>query len=165
MTVSRALTALVVAGITAWALFFRPPLLGGETSYVIVSGDSMLPTLRSGDLVVARKRDDYAKGDILVYAVPKGEPGEGVLIIHRVVGGDARSGYVLRGDNRESDDPWRPNAGEVQGAAVFDVPKLGLVLGVIASPLGLGLLAAMIAFFFVLPRKDDAPPPADETDA
>ena len=165
MTANRVLTVLLVAGLAAWALLLRPPLLGGETSYVIVSGDSMLPTLRNGDLVVAREHDEYATGDVLVYAVPEGEPGEGVLIIHRVVGGDARSGYVLRGDNRENDDPWRPTPDEVRGSAVFDIPKVGLVLGLIASPLGLGLLAAMIAFLFVLPRKEDPPPPKDETDA
>jgi signal peptidase len=123
----------------------------------------MLPMLRNGDLVVARKHDEYETGDILVYAVPEGEPGEGVLIIHRIVGGDARSGYVLRGDNRDDDDPWRPTADEVKGEAVLDVPKLGLVLGVIASPLGLGLLAAILAFLFVLPRKQDERPEEKES--
>jgi len=153
----RALTILVVSAAVLWGIFLRPPLLGGNMSYIIVSGRSMLPTLENGDLVLAQRGNVYSKGDVLAYAVPEGVPGAGVLIIHRVIGGDARRGYILQGDNREGADPWRPQPRDIRGEMIWSLPRAGLVFAYMGTPLGLAALAALIAFFLVLPRKDSRP--------
>ena len=49
--ISLGLLLLVLAGL----VYFRPPLLGGDTSFIMVSGVSMQPTLWEGDLVVVKK--------------------------------------------------------------------------------------------------------------
>lgn len=67
-----------------------------------MKGDSMWPSLRAGDVACVEP---------LV-----GEPGPGevvlarladVLVVHRVLQRDA-SGYVLRGDNSDTEDPLLP---------------------------------------------------------
>jgi signal peptidase I len=147
---ARATTVtLAVALIVAWLLVLRPQLLGGAAAYVIVSGSSMNPALAHGDLVVAKKRDSYRAGEIIAYRVPKGEPGENALVIHRIVGGSVADGYLTRGDNRNGRDPWRPKPGDVLGSSSVRIPRAGLILVFIQTPLGLALLAGLATFLFV----------------
>ena len=141
--------ALAVVLIVAWAVLLRPELLGGPAAYVIVSGASMEPTLAHGDLVVATRKDSYRVGDVVAYRVAKGEPGEGALVIHRVVGGSATAGYLTKGDSREGRDLWRPRPSDVLGSVSFRVPRVGLLLVSMRTPLGLATLAGLTAFLFV----------------
>lgn len=139
--------ALVLAAL--WFVFLRPAPLGGPGTYVIVSGESMLPSLHTGDLVVALKARSYDRGDVVVFRVPRGTPGGGTPVIHRIVSGSTGGGFVLRGDNRQFRDPWLPTAAELDGKAVFTVPKVGLVLAFLHAPLGLALAAGLFTFLLV----------------
>jgi signal peptidase I len=133
---------LVIAAAVAVAVGLMRP--GGPIGYVVVAGDSMLPTLNGGDVVFIAKRGTYGVGDVVAYRVPQGEPGAGIVVIHRVVGGSAASGFVLRGDNKEDLDPWRPRSGDVVGKQVVRVPRFGLMLAFLRTPLGLSALAALV---------------------
>lgn len=147
---SASLTLSVLVGLAAWAVFLRPTFLGGDTTYVIVSGTSMEPTLRAGDLVLARRRTAYAVGDVVVYgARPEGAAAD-KLIIHRIVGGSARDGYVLRGDNRDRRDVWRPRSGDVRGALVIGIPAVGAVLAKLQEPRFLTAALAGVLVFLVV---------------
>jgi signal peptidase I len=133
------------AAVSAWAVFLRPQVLGGPASYVLVAGTSMKPTLHTGDLVVALKQDSYRAGQIIAYHVPNG-PGKGSLIIHRIVGGSGQIGYLTKGDHRQEPDQWNPKAEDVDGRLVLHVPRAGVVFLWLRSPLGVALLAALVAF-------------------
>lgn len=141
---------LVVAGVAAWVALLRPAFLGGDTSYVIVSGTSMEPTLHAGDLVLARRHAAYEPGDVIVYGVrPEGATAD-KLIIHRVVGGSASSGYVTQGDNRDRRDAWRPTGGDVRGALAVRVPAVGAVLSRLQQPRFLtAAIAGALVFLLV----------------
>ncbi len=141
--------ALTFAVVVAWVLLLRPQLLGGPAAYVIVSGKSMEPALHNGDLVVALKKSSYRDGDVIAYRIPKGDPGEGSLVIHRVIGGSASAGYVTQGDNREGRDLWEPKPRDVLGSTVVRAPRVGLALGFVQTPLGLAISAALATFLFV----------------
>lgn len=138
-------TLVVLAGAIAWAALLSPTFMGGPASYVLVSGESMEPALHGGDLVVTRERADYAVGDVVAYRVPKGEIGEGAIVIHRIVGGGP-GGYLLRGDNRGQDDLWRPTRDDVVGSMWFSLSGAGLYVARISQPLPLACLMALIAF-------------------
>lgn len=103
---------LLVLG--AWAVTLRPTQLGGPASFIVVSGDSMEPTLHSGDLVILRAQDTYELGDIVTFAVPEGEPGAGALVIHRLTASEGGA-WVPRGDNRDREDEWRPTDDDIRG--------------------------------------------------
>jgi signal peptidase len=147
-SVVRAALALGLAA--SWLVLLRPQNLGGPAAYVIVAGDSMLPDLRTGDLVVAARQPAYGIGDVIVYAIPDGEPGAGSQVIHRIVGGDSAAGFITQGDNRDTVDPWRPTPGEIVGRPALSIPALGRALAFVRSPLGLGALAGFGAFVFIL---------------
>lgn len=135
-----------------WFVFFRPNALGGSTGYIVVEGSSMVPTLHNGDLVIVRARDSYDVGDIIAFEVPEGS-GPEELVIHRVVGGSSTDGYVTRGDNRTTIDPWRTAHDDVVGSSIARIPRLGTVAGWIASPFPIGLLVgAVLASMYWLYR-------------
>jgi signal peptidase I len=140
--------ALIVVG---WGLLFRPQFLGGPAAYVMVSGTSMEPVLHTGDLVIAHRRSHYRVGDTVLYRVPKGETGAGALIIHRIIGGSRRSGWMVKGDNRDTPDLWRPKSNEVIGSRWVRVPAVGRVLAYAMTPLALASLSTVLALLFGLP--------------
>jgi signal peptidase I len=144
-----ALTGATVALIVAWALLLRPQLLGGPATYVIVSGHSMDPTLATGDFVVALERSSYRVGDVVAYRVPKGDPGAGVLVIHRITGGSPQAGFVTQGDNRDGPDEWRPKPEDVLGKPALTLPRVGLLFAWVRTPLGFALAGGLAAFLFV----------------
>lgn len=156
--------AVTVALVAAWFFLLRPQVLGGPAGYVMVSGTSMLPKFHNGDLIVVHAQSAYAVGDVVAYRVPKGDPAAGLQVIHRIVGGSAAKGFVMQGDNRTAPDIWHPKATDIVGQAWMHVPKGGMVLAFLHSPLLLGSLAAGIIFAMFLggsakKRRDDEAPP------
>ena len=143
-------SGLAIALTAAWLVFLRPQHLGGPAAYVIVAGDSMLPGLHSGDLVVAMGQQAYGVGDVIVYAIPAGEPGAGSQVIHRIIGGDQTAGFITQGDNRDTADPWRPRPNDVVGKLALSAPTVGRALAFARSPLGLGGLTGFGVFAFIL---------------
>jgi signal peptidase I len=147
--------ALVALMLLFWAAFLRPQSLGGNAGYVLVSGHSMLPRYHTGDLVLVEREERYRVGQVIAYRVPKGDPMAGAQVIHRIVGGDARHGFVVQGDNRTAPDVWRPKPGDIVGAKTLRIPNAVLVLQFLRSPLLLALLAACFAFVRVLARDEE----------
>jgi signal peptidase len=143
---------LVVAAF--WLVFLRPTVLGGETTYVLVRGDSMLPTYENADLVVARPGFEYAAGEIVVYRIPAGEPGAGQLIVHRIVSGDADTGFTTQGDNNDYTDIWHPRSSDIVGSPAAVVPRAGVVIELLRRPLVPASLAAafVLLWLFLSPR-------------
>lgn len=140
---------LTLATVVLWTAELRPLALGGPASYVRVAGTSMEPGLHTGDVVLTRRRTAYRRGDVVAYRVPAGSPGAGHVVIHRIVGGDGRNGFRLRGDNRADNDLWRPRTADVLGAQRLRLPGVAHAAALVLSPPGLGLLAAFAAFILV----------------
>lgn len=123
-TLARSAAGVIFLLALAYAVL--PVSLGGRTTLVVVQGNSMEPTYHSGDLVYTRTSTNHAVGDVIVYRLPAGEPGAGRLIIHRLValepvpGGDGTR-FVTQGDNRDTPDMIRPQAGDVVGTPVLNL--------------------------------------------
>lgn len=159
--------AVVAIGVVVASVFLlRPGVVNGPVAWVVVAGDSMLPTLASGDVVFVKRKESYDRGDVVAYRVPEGDPGAGIVIIHRIVGSD-RHGYRLRGDNKDGLDPWQPEDEDVVGSMFFDIPRLGLAVGFLRTPMGFAALAAIVTFSILAGgteagrrrRRDEDPPP------
>jgi hypothetical protein len=71
-------------------------------------------------------------------------------VIHRIVGGSDATGFVVRGDNKDGIDPWRPKAEDVVGKMQLEVPRLGWGLLFVRTPLGLALIAGLATFLVYL---------------
>src|SRR3954451_21404286 len=149
-TNKAASVAIAIVAVLFWAHYLRPQTLGGSAGYVLVSGQSMEPRYHTGDLVLVLKRKSYHPGDLIAYRVPKGDPMAGAQVIHRIVGGDATHGFVVRGDNRTAPDVWRPKPGDIVGSKALRLPHAIVVLQYLRSPIFLGILAAAFVFVHVL---------------
>jgi signal peptidase len=151
-TFRRALSlwGLALLGVLAALVFTTLTGVGGSpVRVVVVAGESMLPTLDSGDAVLTLRRSGYDVGDIVAYRVPAGEPGAGTVVIHRIVR-TTPEGFLLQGDNNEGLDPWTPGQGEIVGERTLTIPQLGLVVGFLRTALGAALIAAFVTFLIAL---------------
>lgn len=150
---------LAIGGFLAWFIVLGPSVIGGPATYVFVSGTSMEPTLRTGDLVITRRAETYEVGDIVAFRVPDSAQGvaRGGLVIHRIAGGSAAEGYVMRGDNRIGDDPWRPTPGDIAGRAFIVVPGVAPFLLLLREPIVFASLAAGITVFLIVLGGGDRP--------
>src|SRR4029077_19662433 len=95
------------------------------------------------------------------YRVPKGDPMQGAQVIHRIVGGDAKDGFIVQGDNPPPPDVWHPKQGDIVGAKALRIPNAVLLLQFLRSPLLLGLLAASFVLVHLLAggkRREDLKP-------
>lgn len=154
LSLRRLLGAVAITAALLVLVALRPPSLGGSLALAIVSGRSMHPALEPGDLVVVRRRARYGIGDVVDYHIPSG-PFRGRQIIHRVVGGDAASGFELRGDNKPDSDLWRPRPSDVVGRQWVRVPFAGRVLVLLRAPAFVAAAAAGAAFAYVYLRKSE----------
>jgi signal peptidase len=143
-TVRRFVAIAFYAAAAAVALLLWPQTLGGRVTYVMVSGDSMLPTMHVGDVAVVMRRGGYGVGDVVAFRVPKGEVGAGAQVIHRIVGGNGRGGYVTRGDHNDYRDPWKPTDHDIVGERIATIPKAGWAFSRMQGPLPLALFAAVL---------------------
>jgi len=149
-----ALGALIAAGL--W--FGLPQGLGGRAEWVLVSGTSMLPHLHSGDLVLVEHHSSYHVGEVVAYRVPRGQIGAGHVVIHRIVGGNGKTGWTMKGDDRSAPDLWYPTNHEVIGAKLLRIPDAWFVLRIFHMPLLLALFAGFGIFFWIaLAGKDEGP--------
>jgi signal peptidase len=166
-TIRRALgwLELVVVALVLvfWFIELRPQGMGGPASYALVNGRSMLPKYHTGDVVIVHRHAHYEVGQVVAYIVPKGSVGAGAQVIHRLIGGNARTGFIVQGDNRTAPDIWRPKESEIVGAAWLHIPKFGVVVKLLHTPIFLAGLAALIAVGSVLThtpkrRKEEGVP-------
>src|ERR1700751_2790661 len=150
-TQARAIAFLAaqLAFVAALLWFCLPQTLGGRAGWGLVSGTSMLPHLHTGDLVLVEHRSSYQVGEVVAYRVPKGQVGAGHVVIHRIVAGNGRTGWRMKGDNRTAPALWYPTNHDVIGAKELRIPDAWFVLRVFHMPVLLGLFAAFGVFFWI----------------
>lgn len=124
-----------------------PQQLGGRFLYVIVTGNSMEPFLRDGDLTLVNPRDTYTIGDVVVYQHPKLG-----AVIHRIVAieGDR---FVIQGDHNDWIDSYRPTRAEILGKLWFHLAYTGKVIDGFRTPIGAALLAGTIGLILFWPDR------------
>jgi signal peptidase I len=138
--IQKSLRVYVVAAILAMAAIGAWIIMTERLTYVATHGTSMNPVYYEGDLVFVAKADSYHVGQIAAY---HGEsPGQRVL--HRIIGGNDSTGFVMKGDNSQSIDPLTPTADEMIGHAVLHVPNGGIWLQPLLGPSGLGMLSFLV---------------------
>ena len=103
------------------------------TGYVkarVVLTDSMAPTIKAGDIVLLDPTTHSVPkiGDVAAYTGRRFDGTEVGIFTHRIIGGDAVNGFIMKGDNNPSPDIQRPKIVDVSGVVVFKLPFIGKVL-------------------------------------
>lgn len=152
-------TGFVATWLLAAIIVLWPQPFGGAVSYVMVSGTSMEPRMHTGDLVVLRARAHYEVGDAVAFKVREGEPGEGNVVIHRLVDGNEVDGFATQGDNRTYLDPWQPTKDDILGAQWVLVPGIGVWIAQLRAPIPLGVFCGLLTIWVLAPWRKPTPAP------
>ena len=156
-----ALTFIILLALTA-SLIVTRAVAGVRYPLLAVVSESMIPTLRVGDIAVVSRVDANSittgpEGTIIAFVRPE-EPND--IIVHRayeklVIGGEVY--FRTMGDNNPSPDPWLVPADMVVGRVVFRIPLFGypiLIFKTIPGIAGLIALASAVVFVdSVVPLK------------
>ena len=160
-----ALLTAQVAFVAALLWFCLPQSVGGRAGWVLVSGTSMLPHLHTGDLVLVEHHSSYHVGEVVAYRIPQATVGAGHVVIHRIVGGNGRTGWRMKGDNRTAPDLWYPTNHDVIGAKLLRIPNAWFVLRIFHMPVLLALFGGFAVFFWIAFLGDGERDTRDEGDS
>ena len=131
------------------------PMPFGYGAAVVLSG-SMEPEFSVDDLIVVKKTDDFEERDIVVFQ------SNGSLVVHRVIQIDGDT-VTTQGDaNNTPDEPIERK--NVKGVVLFHVPKIGLLVHFMQSPIGSIIVSAVAILLVEIPRRRERQKDAEELD-
>ena len=135
----------LVLAIIGW-IFLTPQDLGGQTTYVVLMGNSMEPGFRQDDLVLVLPSTSYEVNDIVAYEQP-----DIGTVFHRITQ-IQNNKYVLKGDNNSWEDSYHPLKNEIIGKLWVHVPNAGEFLRFLRTPGGFSIVVTgfVIFIFFSL---------------
>lgn len=146
---------IILAGVVC-ALW--PVQFGGSTSFSIVSGRSMERTYHTGDLVITKRRSTYNVGDIVVYRIPGSDTGHGREVVHRLHTRLPDGTFLAQGDNNRTVDPWTITNVDIVGSKWLMIPRGGLFLGFLRSPMAASMVIGGLVAWAAWPRRNEAEP-------
>ncbi len=115
----------------------RFPMPFGIGASVVLSG-SMEPALSVNDLVIVKKTDEFAVGQVVVY-----QDGTS-LTVHRIVAIEGDT-LITQGDaNNAADEPISMQ--DVKGEVILAIPFVGLLVDFFQEPIVIILLLAATVF-------------------
>ena len=112
-------------------LYLWPTFLGGDTEFLIVQGNSMLPTIQPGSLVITKKSPQYQIEDIVSFT--QEESGVKKIIVHRIID-ETDKGFAIKGDNNHNKDPGYPTYADINGKVILATPYFGDMMILLKNP-------------------------------
>jgi len=123
-------------------LTFSMLSFAGITKARIVLTQSMEPTINPGDIVLSLNPNRLPPkiGDIATYTARRFDGTAVASFTHRIVAGDPKSGFVMKGDNNPAPDVQKPTIKDISGVVFYTIPMIGKLL----TPRGLLVLVPSI---------------------
>lgn len=160
--ISRKGRLLKAVAVLVVIFFVLLPFILGTKVYpmTVVEGNSMVPSLYSGDIVVfsAVESKPIPNGTIIVF-IQSNLNLNGFdyllkpIVIHRVIGTviqqDGTIYYRTKGDNNQQPDPILVRESNVLGEPILIIPRIGLIFLFLTSPQGLVALIALITLYYL----------------
>ena len=117
---------VIVLIVSPFVVYVVPQLVGANYSY-IVTGSSMEPNIKPGDVIIVKETDlnNIEIGDIITY--DRGS----IRITHRVIDkrvSDGDVSFITKGDATEGPDLRPVSADSVLGEMMFKIPMMGYVI-------------------------------------
>jgi len=138
----RIFKLIFVIALIPLAVYFWPSALGGTAGFLIVQGNSMLPTILPGSLVVIKQAESYYIDDIVAYE--EGADFRNKVVVHRILD-ITEDGFLIKGDNNPKKDLGFPTQDQILGKVVFSTPYVGDAIGLLRNPIVLIITAGIIA--------------------
>lgn len=102
----------------------------GEARIVITG--SMVPAINPGDMVVT-VNDKYVTpklNDVVIYEAKRFNGEVVAPFAHRIIGGSATNGWIMKGDANEQQDVQRAKAPDITGVVMLVIPYVGNLINI-----------------------------------
>lgn len=120
------------------------PAFFGFSSSVVLTG-SMSPDIEPNDVVISRRQNGYAVGDVITFY------SEGASVTHRIISIDGDE-YRTKGDANNTADSLPTKHSSVTGKVILVIPKIGAVIGFIRTPVGIFCFLGAMVLIIELPN-------------
>jgi len=138
------LILIVLALVISGCLFLR---LSPDYNIYLLTGESMIPTLNAGDMIINGPLNGPLNGEIRAGTIVTYQQDER-LVTHRVlsINGDT---LVTKGDAAEDPDLWPVSLSDVKGTYLFKIPYLDDVSNFVQTKLSWFLVIIMPATLLI----------------
>jgi signal peptidase len=133
----------------ALLLTFSAASVAGYVQARVVLTNSMEPTINPGDIVITANSTRVVPqiGSIIAYQARQFNGTPVGVFTHRIIGGTAVDGWLMKGDNNPSPDIQKPKGADVLGTVILTIPKLGLLFN---RRLLFTLIPLLVGLWFVI---------------
>ncbi|CAB4331375.1 MAG: signal peptidase I [Actinobacteria bacterium] len=147
---TRVNSAVKITGyvLAAVLLTFSAMSVSGVIKARIVLTGSMSPTINPGDIIltVPPAKMTPKKGDVVAYTGRRFDGGSVGIFSHRIIGGDAQTGFIVKGDANPTPDVQHPKIPDITGVVIYTIPFIGKIL----TPRALIVLVPLIFGFWLV---------------
>ena len=152
---------VLIVGVTLAGYGVFMVAMGTTSPLVVVTSESMLPTLDRGHLLVLQRQapEDINVGEIIVY---NADWHPSAPVVHRIIQRDYVDGeyrYYTQGDNNDRPDQSYRTYDDIVGVAIASVPWIGNITLFLQTPgvlpVVMILLIALMIIPEFLPKKDE----------
>jgi len=102
---------------------------GSVKARVVLTG-SMAPTINPGDVILTTPATNITPkiGSIVAYVGRRFDGTAVGVFSHRIIGGNAQTGFIVKGDNNPDPDIQKPKIPDITGVVIFVIPLIGKFL-------------------------------------
>jgi signal peptidase I len=90
----------------------------------------MAPTINPGDVILTTPPTNIEPkiGSIVAYVGRRFDGTAVGVFSHRIIGGSAQTGFIVKGDNNPDPDTQQPKIPDITGVVIFVIPLIGKFL-------------------------------------
>jgi signal peptidase I len=123
-------TTVAAWSLVAFLLSFSLLNASGLIKSQIVLTGSMSPSIKPGDMIISISPNKKAPqvGDVVVYTGKRFDGSKVASFSHRIIDGNAATGFTVKGDNNQYPDTQKPVLSEIEGVVLFTIPFVGKLL-------------------------------------
>ena len=102
---------------------------GSVKARVVLTG-SMAPTINPGDVILTTPPTNITPkiGSVVAYVGRRFDGTAVGVFSHRIIGGNAQTGFIVKGDNNPEPDTQKPKVPDITGVVIFVIPLIGKFL-------------------------------------
>ncbi|MEW6605042.1 MAG: signal peptidase I [Thermoproteota archaeon] len=164
LTLSLFVLRYVIVGITIFltALLAFIMFVDVSSPIILLQGNSMIPTLKPGDLIFIHKQhiSEIKVGDIIAAQIisdpDDDDPNDRKLFIHRVIERNINEGGIItlrtKGDSLSYADKEQVTSGNYVGNVYFVLPKVASISSLLTNPMIFGAMITCVVVYFLYLR-------------
>ena len=102
---------------------------GSIKARVVLTG-SMVPVINPGDVILTTPPSNITPkiGSIVAYVGRRFDGTAVGVFSHRIIGGSAETGFIVKGDANPAPDTQKPKVPDITGVVIFVIPLIGKFL-------------------------------------